>query len=693
MNVNTSRSTASTSKPSQQSPSRQPRGPRSLPPRPTRSTVPAPLPSSSLPLTTKKERKKLRKLMAAALKSSPQEAAPPSPSSIMANWPSTSSPVAEPAPSHHFNATPIPGPRLSSFDLELQPAMVGDTAIVIGNKISKKAAGECILRATVFILNRGFTYITKDLFMQLYRSSFGCPKLANQPMAYDGGFLDSKALSLILETETIRGTKYYRLHHAYFKRAGMKGIPSLEELAQSKRYEDRSKSDLPPVQALEPQVLSTLLEDYDTRFINIGNLFPDLCPSRFDKASSLSEFSDFLPIWYPEIYVPAAVLSSINSKAKPIPDGQIGQLQGAILPLNLFSSLLARAKGAGMSSKRARNVLLKHSARVLQPLEDERLKKRRRILEAHPPLDGFSSTSTSSLDASASIPSPRQIKQSKDKGRAIEPSPIAIESSPIATEFYPIAFELSPLATTSKMAVDMETDTQLPGSSFSTREASTSKTTHIIDAASGIADAASDMAETTPSANQQTRTHVFTEPMDVTGSIHIQGQDRAPNSETPGLTKSSTSQLRGMAWKERFKPYSRLSENNGGSALSRNSISQKRVMPSHSKTSGSEGGGSVENSNQKKEIKPLGYIPPSGDSIFTLPRPILPPLEGKAGPMSGMPPMAPFDPSISSIGLEESNMIMSGTLLRPTRDQILNERREAFDKIVEYVWKLPMRIS
>ncbi|KAF9354858.1 hypothetical protein BGX26_007270 [Mortierella sp. AD094] len=585
-----------------------------------------------------------------------------------------SSPAAQPATNRSKNASPVIVSRGSAGDLqlELQPAMLEGIPIVTGNKVSRKAAGECILRAVVYTLSRNYAFISKDLFMQLYRNNFGCPGLDDKPMILDAGLLDNKMVAPIIQVQVLNHVKYYRLIPAYFERFGMPQNLHSTTKKQPTLFADHNKSKLPPIQALTPNAVMALVEDFDTRFINIATIFPELCPSRLCKSAGLQEFSRFIPLWCPELHPSATVPPKLISPTKPnsMTDDELNQLQIATVPPKLFGLLLQKARGTGMAAKRARIMLIRHSARLLQPLEDERLKIRRQLLQTHPLANTSNSplTSTNSSGRNIPTPVPQQAEQLKDKNEVIVPSP-----------------EL----TTAMEDMNMDIDAQLPNFSSSTKAPESTPILNI-EVTRYTADQLS-----VGSQQAMIHSHVLSETMDIPGETLAQEQDGTLKSGTQGHIKPSQgSQLRAMLKQERFKPYPSLNETNGGSALSKNGSSQKKALPNHSKTSGSGGSsGSAENSNHKKEMNSLGYIPPSGDGIFTLPRPILPPLEGRAGPMSGMPPMASFDPSISVAGMEESNLMMSGTLLRPTRDQILKERREALNQVIEYVWKLPMRAA
>ncbi|KAG0009800.1 hypothetical protein BGZ80_002042 [Entomortierella chlamydospora] len=578
-----------------------------------------------------------------------------------------SPPVAQPATNSTNNISPAIVSRgtTNDLDLELRPAMVKDTPIVLGNKISRKAAGECILRAIVYTLSRNYAFISKDLFVQLYCSNFGCPGLDDKPMI-SAGFLDHKMVTPIIQAQTVDHVKFYRLVPAYFERFGMQQTPPPTK-NQTPLFADHNKSTLPPTQDLTPKALRALIEDFDTRFINIASNYPELCPSRLCGPARMQEFSQFIPIWYPELYPSAAVPPDLISptKLKSMTDDELNKLQPGTLPPELFGSLLQTARGIGMAAKRARVTLLKHSAKVLQPLETKRLAARQQLLQGHNNTGNSPLTSKNFPGHNIPAPVSQQAEHVKVKNK----------------EFVP-----SSGLTTAMENMSMDTDAQLPSFRSSTKAQELSPMLDV-----DVAPYTSDQFSV---GSQQARIHsrVLSETMDISGETLTQGQDRTPKSVTQEHVKPSQgSRLRAMLKQERFKPYPSLNEADGSSALSKNGSNQKKVLPTHSKTSSGGGSsGSAENSNHRKEIDSLGYIPPSSDGIFTLPRPILPLLDMRARAMNGMPPMAPFDPSVSVVGVEESNLMMSGTLLRPTRDQILKERREALDQIIEYVWKLPM---
>ncbi|KAF9204224.1 hypothetical protein BGZ49_005566 [Haplosporangium sp. Z 27] len=662
------------------------RGQHALPPRPFQPTPPGLPPTIPLGLT-KSAQKKLRKKLAAATSVAP----PTLPATVTSvststedylrsnvawsptkhsNTPSSTlnsvakaaqSSASSPAVKRVDDTIPagLKKGATSSFHLDLQPAMFRDKPIVTGNKILRKAAGELILRATVFILSRGYAYMSKNLLLQLYRESFGCPRLNNNSSSHT--FLDHKILGPIIEVQLVNNIKYYRLIPTYFEKGGIPDIPLPVAYTKPMYYDVDNKAGLPPFHAVSKQSISSLIKDFDTRFINIATSFPDLCPSQL--IPDLLEFHRYLPLWYPELHPSAVVPRDLISvpKSSQIPDNLLN-FQGDTLPYPMFGQLLEKGKGTGMPAKRARILLMRYSVRVLQPLEDERLRRRKELLGPDTPTrkDDSPPTTLGTLDIKTKEQTPHQAKRSNDlTGPSLDVTP-------------------------SKEDIGMEIDAVLP----TPKETPMSTTTLNAGATSRMTDIHS-------TRDQHTGIHptVISEPMDVTVGTLTQEQDKSTNSETLGAVKPSQgSQLRAMLKQGRFKPYPSLNEPIGGSALSKNGSGQKKAAPSHSKMLGSGGNSGDVDNHQKKGKKSLGYIPPSADGIFTLPRPILPPLEGGAGLMNEVPPMVPFGP-MASVGMEESNLIMSGTLLRPTRDQILKERREALEEIIEYVWRLPMRIA
>ncbi|KAF9432028.1 hypothetical protein BGZ76_011392 [Entomortierella beljakovae] len=538
----------------------------------------------------------------------------------------------------------------------LVPALFGSTPVISGNKISRRSAGECIVRATFLILNRNSSFMSKDLFMQCYRQSFGCLDLDGKPYSHDCGFLDSKLISSLIEVRPLNGIKYYRITPGYFHQPTDAQTTPLTSLPKPTYYSGHNASDLPPVQPIEPRILSKLLSDFDTRFITIATTFPHLCPSHIREASPLSEFASYLPIWYPDLNPSAPKLAKLleESKLNPISVATLSNLSVIDVSQENFGQILEFGKGTGMASKKARNLLSKHSIRSLGPQEAERVKTRRSLLVERSISADYPSL-VATYSSSAGDTSPPTIKTEQPKSE--------FPRSEFESVWHPIKRESTPEG--------MDLDKDIPVDQSTLRNI---------------------FAPKLPPESAKITSNI-TENINATSELGNHGVSKSSHS-IPNITQRhqlraaiqqerlKPYELKETMKEERFKPYPSLIETGD------NPAKPSRKRRRHARTGG-DLAKTVESSSQNKDTILQTYIPKGG--IYTLPRPILPRRMGIPDENSSVP--SHLDSANLSVNMNGLNLGYQDHLLQPSRDQVIKERRQALEKIIEHVWSLPMRLT
>ncbi|KAI8599175.1 hypothetical protein EDD21DRAFT_380520 [Dissophora ornata] len=581
-----------------------------------------------------------------------------------------------------------------SITKQLKVTMYKGFPIKTDCKISRKAAGECILRAVVHVLSREFNYITKDTFVQAYRALFGCPGMRT---FQDAGILDSKVLSNIIETSIHKSTRFYRLNPAYFQRISSEqlGVHLPEKKMLFPKY---AREAVPRIQQMPLRVIMQMTADVDVRLISIGENYGILCPTELNNNVPFHDLRRYLCLWHP-------ASKWTPNHAAHIPDKDMWWSCDENIRIDQYAVWYTKALESGMEGKRARNAIERHANRILQPSEDERQKELARLLDGAPGrqkgkgralpqslgsdngviiLDDEDSESWPVLRAS----NPASPATNNPAGPSISGPSMQTLSTPARSTPNEQRPQMEPEASTQPTDIAKGKNTHqskpvpLPSSLPADVEPPTSVTS-----APGVLESLS-LRYQRDEINLQERDNR----MDVVEETSTEGQDRALESGTAVPAKvSQANQMKTMLRQQRFKPYPGVSSVDTGSTLTKASYQKKALLGLSRTPGGGSGSGST---TQKKGSKPLGFIPPSGDGIFTLPRPILPPLGGQASPSSEMASATLNDQTGAMLGTEGSNLLMAGQFLGTTsRDQILKARREALEKIIEYTWKMPMRMD
>ncbi|KAF9360085.1 hypothetical protein BGX34_007965 [Mortierella sp. NVP85] len=633
--------------------------------------------------------------------------------------------------------------------------------VVSDNKISNKAQGESIIRATVHILSRDFTYMNKELFLVLYQQLFGSPKPCDIDKIEVQSFLGSKTTTDFIQVIVRDNTKWYRLNPVYFERiAVLYSIPPLMKM-DDLFFSMSNRVGLPPIRPMDPRVIANMILQLEPKLISIGWRYEALCPSRILESEPLYDLRRYLTVWHPT--------------SRPNLFGHA--IQGPNATVRDFSDMLKKARGCGMEAKSARKYLSSHSSRVLESVEKERQGEIAKMLKQCEHVGGTSPMTTisppgpdrdtnkvecafathqvydlvdsdhdmdvdgvdfctSAHNPRASTPAGRVVGDGNEMAtvsvRSLEgtlnqeqqmkrwheselkrevtkdeprPPPSTQDSSGSTGGKRPYGGSVSDpeFRTTLQMPTtfrpfdheaSISTAPSLPMSkdSFMKRQHS-EQPSNDQHALMKLRDRIEFVDLTKDSDTESEVPPIGPNPiladlraMKNTGGLHAleridsRKQDHAMV-KIPGLDagKSGTSKLhqggqRQILKQQRFKPYP------GTVRTDEISSGVSGIRSDSGNISFTQGG------------KALGYIPPSEDGIFTLPRPILPPLDGK-GIHPNVSSFATVQRAsgVSMVGSEESSLTMAGQLLSTTRDQILKARRAALDVVIDYTWKMPLK--
>ncbi|KAK3825107.1 MAG: hypothetical protein J3Q66DRAFT_326941 [Benniella sp.] len=641
---------------------------------------------------------------------------------------------------------------------------INGTPVVSDNKISNKAQGESIVRATVHILSRDFTYMNKELFLTLYQQLFGSPKPGDIDKVEVQSFLGSKITTDFIQVLVRDNTKWYRLNPVYFERiAVLYSIPPLMKM-DDLFFSMSNRVGLPPIRSMDPRIIANMIVQLEPKLISIGWRYEALCPSRILDSEPLYDLRRYLTVWHP---------------ASP-PNLSGHTIQGPNATTQNFGHMLQKARGCGMDAKSARKYLSSHSSKVLESIEKERQKEIAKMLEQCEHVGGTSPNTTISPPGSdrdrnkvectfathqvydlidsdhdmdvdgvdfftsarnprASTPAGRVVGEGNEMATASvrslegtlnqeqpmerrheseltrevimdEPRPLPLMQDPcglkggkrpfggnvsdpefrttlqMPTTFRPIDHEAL-ISTTQRlpMSKDSLVKRQHTEGQPSNDRHALMKLRDRIEFVDLTKD--SDTEREIPPKGPNP-IHADLRVMKNTGGLHaleridsrkqdlmvkIQGSDSGKS----GASKLNQGGQRQILKQQRFKPYpGTVQANEVSSGVS-------GIRSDSGNISFTQGG------------KALGYIPPSEDGIFTLPRPILPPLDGKGiHPNVSSSTTMQRVSGVSMVGSEESSLTMAGQLLSTTRDQILKARRAALDVIIDYTWKMPLnRVS
>ncbi|KAI7816234.1 hypothetical protein BC939DRAFT_469917 [Gamsiella multidivaricata] len=612
----------------------------------------------------------------------------PSVSTPSVSTPALSSPATQGATPHQSILAGAATAKSSSTMNDLRMVMAHGVPILASNKITLLTAGECIFRAAVHILSRKFVYMTKSLFMAEYNKVFGCVDRHGGTFYKHNEFLDSRKARTIVESVVHDGRKYYRLVPSYFQGiAHSVGLPPLPQL-ENTRYDIDDEDDLPPIRPL-------------------GSLWhPE--PRGLSPESAYWIWADALKLPFPESKTCPPLYKTVEA----------------------FEEDLLKAKGTGMEAKTIRKRMSRHSFRILEGMEKERQEELKRSVEAaHIELKRFLDGSQSlfkrydtlsetrsepmSLDSSdrgmevdehvpstslpVLVPASSTVKGPPNRNESVSPS----RGSPTAQS----GPETPVSAAVLQPAVKWVTMNDLPSASTHIKTLPQTDT-HL----RGLKEAKDVVAKDSMPGDSASTSHPILVPgKGETGTeVHLANlslrnriiandlleHPKAVASVDPGAAAIAAStflaSLDQSAAKESRESAESMDVDAGSSSLEQGRTSeygstglrrasqkgQPKVNLTHQRFkpypgSDSEGLHAV----QRKEKKACGFIPPTEGGLFTLPRPALRSLQEGA-----------FLTGITSA-------TSTGQFLRTTRDQILQARREALEKVIEYTWTLPMRMG
>ncbi|KAG0256323.1 hypothetical protein BG011_004628 [Mortierella polycephala] len=610
------------------------------------------------------------------------------------------------------------------------------SAAVLGKSIkaeirdTRKAAGECIVRGAVYIFSREYAFMTRPLFMHLYRTLFGCPGLQGTDLSNDCGFLENKMIKTIVEVQVTDNVRYYRLKPTYFEELAQ-GAVSVPVKPQSKYFALDDKYNLPPVTPLNPTLMSRLAQEFDVKYISVAMLFPDLWPSVLDERVpiALQYYRRLLPMFYPELH-PNVSHPGPPARTYTTQKQEQASSRSAALPKPLTHPLPACPSTANQKPDLSNGVDSKFqahpqpsglSAQSLTTLEQgpSPLPNRTPVkLETSPQPSSPSAQSPTTQKHGSSpllngVPLKSEISSDTSvqpltpltpRMQGLVPSPDAVRSkhqvhiSPTSASAQPSMPKPSSSHTTA--VIDPETYKSLL--QFAQQRGTLAKRAlKVLESYSGnlpSLEEDSDMdLDEDEAPGLPPVTHI--EPVGAEAAHFVSGQESVYSQDNQGCAtaeiasqdvpmnarKAEAETVTFMASAEGIRRQSQeqnqpcygAEEGKRGASHDGSSSQRKdaRDYPGASGDSGNDGGAST------KEVISPGFVPPSGDGTFTLPRPLLPPLENLK---------MPWNKRDVPMGSEGLGQMMAGRLPHMSRDNILKRRREALDKIIEYTWKLPM---
>lgn len=640
---------------------------------------------------------------------------------------------------------------------------VNGIPVVSDNKTSNKAQGESILRATVHVLSRDFTWMSKELFLMLYQQLFGSPRPGDMDKLEVQSFLGSKTTTDFIQVMVKDNTKWYRLNPAYFENiTTLLSLPPLMTM-DNLFFSMSNRMGLPPIRPMDPRIVANMVTQLEPKLISIGWRYDALCPSRILDSEPLYDLRRYLTVWHP--------ISPPNLSGHTI--------QAANSTTQDFGELLQKARGCGMEAKNARKYLSSHSSKMLDPIERERQEEIARMLklcervhsddsnssmttdrgtskrvervfatrQVYELIDSDNDMDVDDIDFCTSTRNPRvsttagrTVREDNEKATASEKCLEGTLDQERQTKRWPESGLTQEVAQNSTRPAKLESPlkpmfsmrdpcgsksgNEFNDESVSDPESRTSLQSPIstsrpidhgalISAAPGLPISQDSLlkrrhTEGQPFSDQHAMVKLMDriefvdltkvsdkegdpshvnlktlknisglhaeERVDSRKHDHVMAKTQGLTSRKLGVSKPNQEGQRQISKQQRFRPYPGAVQANEISSYVNGNSSDSGNVPS------TQGG------------KALGYIPPSEDGVFTLPRPILPPLDRKGiRPSGNLPTVQP--PDVSIVGREESNLTMAGQLLSTTRDQILKARRAALDEIIDFAWKMPLNVD
>ncbi|KAG9068576.1 hypothetical protein KI688_010852 [Linnemannia hyalina] len=542
----------------------------------------------------------------------------------------------------------VPPPTRASLDadhltVQLQAAIASKSVKKLCNTV-RKAAGECIVRAFIYIMSRNFSFMSLDLFLNLYCKAFGCPTLT-EPHMHDS-MLEAKLFKLMIETKIENEyphRKFYRLSPHFFRVLEDRANSTADIPAECKEvvmYDLANKANLPPVAPIPPAMVTYLLNCWDLKLYNIALTHLAYTPARWPTVAPLNDLQPFLAYWYTPQYefsqhmaplksVAAAKVAAAAGKAKAktgstptgtspsSPPAATSTIEGSTSTSTstptvdavalAFELLLDTAKLQGKPGNESRRLLRLYEQRLVDA-NVEVLPQVTAILED----DALSENSDMELDDGDDDDAPAAID--------LTPAPVAMTVCPPAND------------TTSTPTTFTRTNRDPP-----------------IGATLQGPGPAVQSSQILVESHAQTPT---------------QSKGKMPD-RTGGPVRFSMKQVR-------YQPYVDL---HTGEGIPRSDSSKQ------SKSMGVDG-----TSTKGSSDRPRPAIP-SNRNLPTLPRPLLPPLEGQGSSSANPMTLAMLAGGVGS------DMTTTEPLLRRSRDDILMQRRLAMNKIIEYTMKMPMKMG
>ncbi|KAF8939482.1 hypothetical protein BGZ47_008150 [Haplosporangium gracile] len=605
-------------------------------------------------LTGKQLRKKAKaaeKAAALALMNKPQGKPSAAASSSSAPTPLavTTATAATPAPAAAKSNAPKPklvvpvpakvGLKTDHLTVQLQTAIASKSGKKLSN-IVKKAAGECIVRAFIYIMGRNFSFMSLELFLHLYREAFGCPNLTEAHMR--DSMLEAKLFKTMIETKIENGSpqrKFYRLSPIFFRVLEGRTNSTADIPASRKEgmYDLTNKANLPPVAPIPPAMVKYLLDGWNLKLHNVSVTHYAYTPARWPTVAPLNDLQPFLAYWYTPQYefsqhmtppkqvaTTKAAVAAAKVKTGSTPTGTGPSSPAAATSVSevstststpavdavalAFELLLETAKLQGKPGKESRRLLRMHEQRLIDADMDV-LPQITAILED----DTLSDNSDMELD--------------DDDDDDAAPAAIDLTPAPVPMTVCPPANDTTSNPTTFTRTIqDPSNRATLPGQGSAVQS-----------------------SQTPAENNFQTPTQSKGKMLDRTG----------------GPVRFSMKQ-------ERYQPY--VDMHTGEGVPGSDSGKQSKVMR--------------ENGTSTKGDSDLPRpVIPSNRNLPTLPRPSLPPLEGQGSSFANSMTLAML------AGGMGSDMTTTEPLLRRSRDDILMQRRTAMNKIIEYTMKMPMRMG
>ncbi|KAK3805418.1 MAG: hypothetical protein JOS17DRAFT_797722 [Linnemannia elongata] len=538
---------------------------------------------------------------------------------------------------------PVPakvGLKTDHLTVQLQTAIASKSAKKLSN-IVKKAAGECIVRAFIYIMGRNFSFMSLDLFLNLYREAFGCPNLTEAHMR--DSMLEAKLFKTMIETKVENGSpqrKFYRLSPIFFRvlEGRTDSTADIPTARKEVMYDLANKADLPPVAPIPPAMVKYLLEGWDLKLHNVSVTHYAYTPARWPTVAPLNDLQPFLAYWYtpqyefsqhmkpPKSVITAkAAAAAAKAKAGSNPTGtapssptattstgerstSTSTSTSAVDSLTIaFELLLETAKLQGKPGKESRRLLRMYEQRLVDSDMDV-LPQVTALLED----DALSENSDMELDDGDDDDAPAAID--------LTPAPVPMTVCPPAND---------------------------------TTSTSTTFTRTSQDSSIGT-------------------TLLRPSPAVQPSQILVESHAQTPTQNKGKMPDRTSGPLRFSMKQERYQPY--VNSHTGEGIPGSNSSKQSKSM-------------GVDGTSTKGSSGLPRPVIPSNRNLPTLPRPSLPPLEGQGSSSANPMTLAMLAGGVGS------DMTSTGPLLRRSRDDILLQRRMAMNKIIEYTMKMPMKMG